>query len=106
MNVTKQLKAARLIVGADDKDFNELRIIPRVPPSWKGYEASDWVILTKYGIARVDFVYSKEGKKINFKINIKENQKIRRIAVRLPYKGGWKWFYKKNTSTFEISVEE
>jgi len=106
VGVTEQLKVARLIVGVDDKDFNELRIIPRVPPSWKGYEATDWVILTKNGIAKADIIYAKEGKKINFKISIKENQKIRRIAVRLPYKGGWKWFYKKNASTFDISAEE
>lgn len=106
VNVTEQLKVARLMVGVDDKDFNELRIIPRIPPSWKAYEATNWVILTKNGLSRADIAYAKEGKIIYFKININENQKIKRIAVRLPYKGGRKWFYKKNASTFNVTSEE
>jgi len=33
-------------------------------------------------------------------------KKVKKIAVRLPYKGKWKWFYKKNASAFEVSSVE
>jgi hypothetical protein len=102
VNVTEQLKVARLIVGVDDKNTDELRLIPRVPPSWKGFDATDWVILTRDGITRADISYFKEGNKINFKINIKGNHKFKSIALRLPCKGGWKWFYKKNSKTLNV----
>lgn len=105
VNVTEQLKVARLIVGVDDKDVNELRLIPRIPPSWTGYIATDWVILTKNGMARADITYLKENHKVKFEVTIKGNQKFKRIALRLPYKGGWKWYYKKNTSTFNVSSD-
>jgi hypothetical protein len=95
VNVTEQLKVARLIVGVDDNDVDELRLIPRVPPSWTGYTATDWAIITEDGIAKADISYTKEGNKINFKIAIKGNQKFKKLALRLPFKGGWKWYYKK-----------
>jgi len=102
VNVTEQLKVARLIVGVDDKNPDELRLIPRVPPSWNGYNATDWPIITRDGIAGADISYYKDGNKINFKITIKGNNKFKSIALRLPCKGGWKWFYKKNSSTFNV----
>jgi len=105
VNVTEQLKVARLIVGVDDNDVNELRLIPRVPPSWTGYTATDWAIITEDGIAKADISYTKEGNKINFKIAIKGNQKFKKLALRLPFKGGWKWYYKKNSSTFSVRLE-
>ncbi|NEW81593.1 MAG: hypothetical protein GZ094_04415 [Mariniphaga sp.] len=104
VNVTEQLKVARLIVGVDDKDANELRLVPRVPHSLNGYTATDWVIITKDGIARADISYYKSGNKIKYKITIKGNKRFKKISLRLPYNGGWKWFYKKNSSTFNVSV--
>lgn len=106
VNVTEQLKVARLIVGVDDKDVNELRLVPRVPPSWTGYTATDWVIITNDGMARADISYLKADHKIIFKITIKGNRKLKRIALRLPYKGGWKWYYKNNASTFSVTAYE
>jgi len=106
VNVTEQLKVARLIVGVDDKDVNELRLVPRVPPSWSGYTASDWVIITGDGMAKADISYYKANHKIDYKITIKGNRKFRSIALRLPYKGGWKWYYKKNSSSFAVTSTE
>ncbi|MFA6126185.1 MAG: hypothetical protein WC699_02675 [Bacteroidales bacterium] len=106
VNVTEQLKVARLIVGVDDKDVNELRLVPRVPPSWNGYTATDWIIITSDGMARADLSYLKTGHKIKFVITVKENRKFKKIAVRLPFKGGWKWYMKKNASTFTVTSEQ
>jgi GH15 family glucan-1,4-alpha-glucosidase len=105
VNVTEQLKIARLIVGVDDKDADELLLVPRVPPSWSGYTVTDWVIITEDGIAKADISYIKEGNIINFKIAIKGDQKFKKIALRLPYKGGWKWYYKENSSTFNVCLK-
>ena len=105
VNVTEQLKVARLIVGVDDKDTNELRLVPRVPPSWSGYTATDWVIMTDNGMAKADISYNRQGNKINFKLAVKGNHQFKKIAVRLPYKGGWKWFIKLNSSSFNASSQ-
>jgi hypothetical protein len=46
VNVSEPLKVSRLILGIDDLDPATVRLVPRVPPQWKGVEAEDWPILT------------------------------------------------------------
>ena len=53
VNVAEPLKVARVIAGIDDMG-EKLQIIPRLPPGWAGYKASNWPVLTEYGIKLYD----------------------------------------------------
>src|SRR3984957_15932649 len=59
VNVAEPLKVARLIAGVDDTSLNEVRIIPRLPPSWSGYHLEDWPILTSHGVVRADISFER-----------------------------------------------
>ena len=48
--VAEPLKIARLVAGVDDSSPGAVRILPRLPASWTGYEATHWPILTLGGV--------------------------------------------------------
>ncbi|HTV41293.1 MAG TPA: hypothetical protein VMF08_12000 [Candidatus Sulfotelmatobacter sp.] len=103
VNVAEPLKAARLIVGVDDTSPGQVRIIPRLPPSWSGYEAKNWPILTSFGVVRADLWYEiKDGRAV-FHLRLKSGQDIPALAVRLPETKGIVW--KHQSDVRELNME-
>jgi hypothetical protein len=99
VNVSEPLKVARLIAGVDDTSLNEVRIIPRLPPSWTGYRMENWPIRTSHGLVRADVSFERTNGVVNFALEVKQGGPIPRLAVRLPRKKGTVWRY-------QDSVEE
>jgi hypothetical protein len=91
VNVSEPLKVARLIAGIDDTSANEVRIIPRLPPSWSGYRLENWPIRTSHGVVRADISFEKKKGKINFVLEVKQGGTIPKLAVRLPETKGTVW---------------
>jgi hypothetical protein len=91
VNVSEPLKVARLIAGVDDTSLNEVRIIPRLPPSWSGYHLENWPILTRHGVVRADISYERKDGAVNFVLQVKSGGAIPKLAVRLPGKNKPIW---------------
>jgi hypothetical protein len=103
VNVTEPLKVARLIVGVDDTSLSQVQIIPRLPPSWNGYKATNWPIRTSLGMVRADLSFeTKDGKAI-FNLRLRQGQNIPALAVRMPEANGTVWKHKTNVQ--EITIE-
>jgi hypothetical protein len=103
VNVTEPLKAARLILGVDDTSLKEVRIIPRLPPSWTGYEAKNWPIRMPSGVVRADLSFETKSGAAVFHLRIQQGANIPVLAVRLPKANGTVW--KRETNVREISIE-
>lgn len=91
VNVTEPMKAARLILGVDDSSLEEVRILPRVPPSWKGVEARNWPIRTRSGVARADIRFENSGDGAEFSLKVVSGPTIGKLKVRLPSASGYVW---------------
>lgn len=76
VNVAEPLKDARLIIGLDDSDPAVLRIVPRLPTGWTGYDAENWPVVTEAGVATV--TVRVEGEKVTFRAD----RPIRRVVLR------------------------
>jgi len=92
VNVSEPLKVARLIAGVDDTSMKEVRIIPRLPPSWSGYHLENWPILTSRGVVRADISYEIKNGTVNFELQVKPGSSIPKLSVRMPgtKKAVWK----------------
>jgi len=91
VNVSEPLKSARLILGVDDTSLQEVRIMPRVPPSWSGYHAENWPILTSHGVVRADLMFERKNGAVTFSLKVISGGAIPKLAVRLPGKGKDVW---------------
>lgn len=91
VNVSEPLKVARLIAGVDDTSLKEVRIIPRLPPSWSGYRMKNWPILTSHGLVRADISFERKNGVANFVLHVKQGGLIPKLAVWLPQKEGTVW---------------
>jgi hypothetical protein len=91
VNVSEPLKVARLIAGVDDTSLDEVRIIPRLPPSWSGYRMENWPIRTKLGMVRADISVERTNGTVNFTFETKQGGLIPKLAVRLPGRNGPVW---------------
>jgi hypothetical protein len=67
------VKCARLVVGIDDIDKNKgIRLVPRLPDTWDGFEAKDFPVTLKDGtVKKFSFAYgrnihSNDESKINY----------------------------------------
>lgn len=105
VNVTEPLKAARLILGVDDYSSAEVKIIPRVPPSWSGYEVKNWPILTEKGLVRADIRYEKEQGVQRFMLKVIRPGRIGKLVVRFTSSDGIAWREGKNVRTVNWSVQ-
>lgn len=103
VNVSEPLKVARLIAGVDDTSANEVRIIPRVPPSWSGYRMENWPIRTSHGVVRADISFEKKDGRINFVLQVKQGGAIPKLAVRLPGAKGTLWKNQDNVRNVRFS---
>jgi hypothetical protein len=102
VSVAEPLKVARLIVGVDDTSRSELKILPRVPPSWSGYEASNWSMFTGRAVARANLRFEKNNKQAIFHLKLTQGVRIPSLAVRMPSKSGWVWERAKSVSDIEF----
>lgn len=100
VNVTEQLKVGRLMIGIDDSDPDTLKLIPRIPSSWKGYIASGWPAYTRSGVSYLDIKYERKGDNISLKL--KSSLPIKVIMVRLPSDKGWSWISNKDCKKMSI----
>lgn len=105
VNVTEQLKVARLILGVDDTSLAEVKILPRLPVSWKGVEALNWPIRTSKGMIRADIRFEKTADGCTFKIKCAPGQVIPKLAVRLPSGKGFSWRNSTDVGKIELQSE-
>lgn len=99
---SEPLKVARLIMGVDDTRLSETKIIPRVPPSWKGAEAKNWPIRTSRGVVRADISFEKQDEGVRFAIRVNRGESISDLSIRLPSERGVMWH--KGTDVTEFTV--
>ena len=98
VNVTEQLKVARLILGVDDTSRREVKIIPRLPKSWKGVEALNWPIRTARGVVRADIRFEKKDGAGAFSIKVKSGGPIPELRVRMPLEKGFEWLTQEDVT--------
>jgi len=103
VNVSEPLKVGRLIAGVDDTSSKEVRIIPRLPPSWSGYHMENWPICTSHGVVRADVSFERKDGAINFAIQVKQGGVIPKLAVRVPGKNKAVWKYQDNVEEFKFA---
>jgi hypothetical protein len=103
VNVAEPLKVARLIAGIDDTSLNQVRIIPRLPPSWSGYRVEDWPIRTSHGMVRADISFVRRNGVVSFGLQVKDGGAIPKLAVRLPEQDKMVWKYQNNVEKFEAN---
>jgi len=92
-----------LIAGIDDTSANEVKIIPRLPPSWSGYRMENWPIYTSRGLVRADIYCEKKDGKFNFVLQVKQGGAIPKLFVRLPETKGTVWKNKGNVKKIEFT---
>jgi len=91
VNVSEPLKISRLMLGVDDHSLNEVDILPRIPPGWKGVEAHNWPIRTKGGTVQASIDYKKTASGAMFTLVLAPGQRIDDIKVRMPVREGFVW---------------
>ena len=89
--MAEPVKAARLILGVDDSAPGEVKLIPRLPPSWQGMQASGWPIRAGDGTARADIRVERESGGLHMTLKLSGGARIPRLAVRLPSGDGYTW---------------
>ena len=105
VSVTEELKVARLVLGVDDTSAEVVRIIPRLPSSWKGVEATNWPIRTSKGIVRADIRFEKKGDTAAFRINVTSGGPIPKLEVRMPSGKAYSWRNLANVREAELSSQ-
>jgi hypothetical protein len=103
--VTEPLKVSRLLLGVDDSTLSSVRIIPRIPPGWKGVEASNWPIRTRRGVARADIRFERQGTGAKLTLKLASGQQIDELKVRMPSANGYTWREQKNVTTVRFATQ-
>jgi hypothetical protein len=93
VNVAEPLKVARLMVGVDDSDAAELKVLPRLPPSISSYEVTALPVRTSRGTSRINLKFEREpagGGKPHIELHVTAGPPLPKLAVRLQGpKGPW-----------------
>ncbi len=105
VNVSEPLKVARLLLGVDDLDAKFVRIIPRIPPEWKGVEAANWPIWTGHSIARAHIQFENRGAGAVLAISLDAGERIDDVKVRMPSKNGYVWEERRNVNSVRIETQ-
>jgi len=103
--VTEPLKVSRLLLGVDESTLSSVRIIPRIPPGWKGVEASNWPIRTRRGVARADIRFERQGTGAKLTLKLASGQQIDELKVRMPSANGYTWREQKNVTTVRFATQ-
>jgi hypothetical protein len=108
VNVTEPLKVARLILGVDDTSADEVRIIPRLPPSWTGCRAENWPIRTSHGMVRADISCEQSNGLTQLTLKVIQGGSIPKLGVRLQEPGMRVWCWQTNVVEFtsEIPIKD
>ena len=91
VNVSEPLKVSRLLLGVDDLTPGHVRMVPRIPPDWKGAEAANWPIWTGEGVVRAHIQFERRGTGAEFTMQLSPGQTIDDLRVRMPSKNGYVW---------------
>jgi hypothetical protein len=105
VNVSEPLKVARLLLGVDDLEPGHVRIVPRIPPDWKGVEAKDWPIRTSHGIVRAHIQFDSKGTGAKLTLQLRPNQRISDLKVRMPSKTGYVWRERKDVNKIVLVTQ-
>jgi hypothetical protein len=97
VNVSEPLKVSRLMLGVDDSSLQSVRIIPRIPDSWKGVEARNWPIRTRGGVIRADILFEKTGSAAEITVELADGQQIDNLKIRMPSANGYVWREQKHS---------
>jgi hypothetical protein len=103
--VTEPLKVSRLLLGVDDTALPSVRIIPRIPSSWKGVEASNWPIRTRRGIARAGIRFERQGTGGQLTLPVAPGQQIDDLKVRMPSANGYTWREQKHVTAVNFVTQ-
>jgi hypothetical protein len=103
VNVSEPLKVARLIAGVDDTSLKEVRILPRLPPSWSGYRLENWPVRTSHGLVRTDIFFARTNGMAGFTLEVKQGGPIPKLAVRLPQRSDVVWKHQRNAQTAKFA---
>ena len=99
VNVSEPLKVARLMLGVDDSSLQAVRILPRIPDTWKGVEARNWPIRTRRGMVRADLLFERKGTGAELTLKLAPGQQIDDLKVRMPSAKGYVWQEQKDAGT-------
>ncbi|HEV2484914.1 MAG TPA: hypothetical protein VGT08_05225 [Terracidiphilus sp.] len=105
VNVSEPLKVSRLLLGVDDLAPHYVRIIPRIPPSWRGVEASNWPIRTQRGVVRASIMFERKGTGAELTLKLAPGQLIDDLKVRMPSGRAYVWFEQKHASTVHFVTQ-
>jgi hypothetical protein len=105
VNVSEPLKVARLLLGVDDLDPDFVRIIPRIPPDWKGVEAANWPIWTGHRMVRANIQFEKRGTGAVLVVSLAAGQQIDDLKVRMPSKRGYVWEERRHFNNVRIETQ-
>ena len=105
VNVSEPLKVSRLLLGVDDLAPQYVRIIPRIPSSWRGVEASNWPIRTKRGVVRASITFERKGTGAELTLKLAPGQLIDDLKVRMPSARAFVWFEQKHANTVHFVTE-
>jgi hypothetical protein len=105
VNVSEPLKVSRLLLGVDDLAPQYVRIIPRIPPSWKGVQTSNWPIRTGRGVVRARILFERKGTGAELTVKLAPGQVIDDLKVRMPSRNGYTWFEQKHARTVHFVTQ-
>jgi len=103
--VSEPLKVSRLLLGVDDTSLQSVRLIPRIPSSWKGVEADNWPIRTRRGVVRADIRFERKGAGGQLTLKLPPGQQIDELKVRLPSGDGHTWREQKHVSAASFATQ-
>jgi hypothetical protein len=83
VNVAEPLKVARLMLGVDDHDLGQVRLLPRLPAGIDEIEATHWPIRTRAGLSRANLRCRREAKGLSVDLQVTAGPALPRLAVRL-----------------------
>ncbi len=105
VNVTEPLKISRILLGVDDSSLEDVAIVPRIPPDWKGMEANNWPIRTRRGIVRAHIVFEKKGNGYELALTLAKGEVIDDLKVRMPSTNGFVWREQKHASSVRFATQ-
>jgi hypothetical protein len=104
VNVAEPLKTARLIVGVDDVSSDTETIIPRIPPSWAGFEVVNWPIKAGDSLLIADVRCWRTEECMSFTLNVKSGGRIPNLVVKLGESGHRKIHNLQNVDSVDLET--
>ena len=98
VNVTEPLKISRLLLGLDDSSLKLVKVIPRIPMSWRRVEASHWPIRSRRGVVRANIVFERNGSGAVCTLKLPPGEHIDNLSVRMPSNCGYVWRKQKDAT--------